>query len=107
MIILLQELKIKAVSDLSLKDDNDLIQALSDGSLVLFTVIFDLGSDDFQDLCLVRLILLVANVESDLVSIKVGVTVLVLGQFLEQVCCSLRELKVELALGNLVVVKVL
>jgi len=107
MIVLLQKLEIKSVSYLSLKNGDNLSEALRDFSTSFSVMIFDLCFDVVENICLVRLVLLVTNIKSDLICVEICIIFSIRTQFFQKRCSSFWKLKMKLALGYLVVIKVL
>jgi len=71
MVILFQELKIKSISNFSLKDGCKLNKSLFGSRVLFFTAVFDLFFNKLQNLLLVRLVLLITDIKSNLISIKI------------------------------------
>lgn len=105
MVVLLQELIVKTLSNLTFENSQDLLDSLkSAGVTFTFLIGWQLLGEALDDLALISLVLLIADIESDLVSIQI--LILVLGELLHERSRSLWDLEVELALCDLVVVKV-
>lgn len=102
MVVLLQELQEKALADLAVENLDDLCKALF-GGWVLGRV--RLGLDEFLDLRLVGLVLLLTDVECNLVGVQVRFALLI-NQVFEQSRGTLRDLQKELAKCNVVRVEV-
>jgi len=96
VVVLLQELQVKAVSDFTSQDALELGQ-----SSVVATF---LGGQGIEDLLGEDLVFVVQNIKSNLVCNQV--VSLILHKPREQYGCSLRNVQEELALDNLIVVKV-
>jgi len=105
MVVLLQKLEIKSISNLSLQNRCDLSESLLDVLISFLLVILKFFFNVLEHLGLVRLVLFITNVKGDLESIKIGVTIL-LNQLFEKWGCSLRYVQVELTLSNLVIIEV-
>lgn len=105
VVVLFQELKVKSISDLPLQDGGELDKPLFDGNISFLLVVLDSLLDQLKDFVLVGLILLVADIKSDLVSVKIFVTI-ILNQFFQKSRSSLEKTQVKLALGDLVEIEV-
>lgn len=75
VVVLLQELEMKSISDLTSKNGADLTKSLPGILITLLDVTLELFFDMLDHLGRVTLILLIAYVESDLESVKVSVSV--------------------------------
>jgi hypothetical protein len=82
VIVLLQELQVESISDLSLQNRLDLSQPLLGLCLALFTS-FNFSFDYLRNLTLIRLVFLITDIEGDLVSVKICVLLCAFGKFLE------------------------
>lgn len=71
MVVFLQKLKVEPVSNFTFEDTCELNKSLLGSCAALVLIILDLLLDKLQNLVLVRLILLVADIKSDLIRIKV------------------------------------
>lgn len=83
MVVFLQKLEIKSVSNLSLQNRCDLSESLLDVLISFLLVILKFFFNVLEHLGLVRLVLFITNVKGDLESIKIGVTIL-LNQLFEK-----------------------
>ena len=83
MVVFLQKLEIKSVSNLSLQNRCDLSESLLDVLISFLLVILKFFFNVLEHLGLVRLVLFITNVKGDLENIKIGVTIL-LNQLFEK-----------------------
>lgn len=106
MIIFLQKLEIKSISDLTFKNGAHLHDSLS-GTFIIRVIILIKGfRKNVKNLFLVSLVFLITNVKTDLVSVQELASFLNLNQFLKKRGGTVWHGKVELALGNLVMIKI-
>lgn len=105
VVILFQELKVELISKFTLEDDSDLSKSLFYKVLIL-TIVLHFSCDELQNFTLESLIFFVANIEGNLISIEILVSIGGLNQFFEKRSSSLWDVKVVLALSNFIVVKV-
>jgi len=80
MVVFLQELKVKSISDLTLQDGGELDEPLFDSDASLLLVVLDSLLNELKDFVLIGLLFFITDIECNLVSVKILISVF-LNQF--------------------------